>query len=39
MISSLKIILHVSGEDIKFDKEKWSKLLGPIIKLWQNLYS
>jgi dynein heavy chain 2, cytosolic len=31
-------MLQVSGEDLKFDKEKWSKQLKPIVELWQGLY-
>lgn len=38
MVQSLKVIMQVSEEDVKFDKEKWSQVLGPLISMWKQLY-
>jgi dynein heavy chain 2 len=38
MITSLKILQQVSAEELKFEKEKWSLILGPIINFWQSIY-
>jgi dynein heavy chain 2 len=37
-INLLKTITAVSKEDLKFDREMWAKALGPILKLWKNIY-
>ena len=37
-INILKAITAVSKEDLKFDREMWAKLLGPILKLWKSIY-
>lgn len=39
MIQSLKVILQLSAEDIKFDKDKWAKTLAPFLKLWNSLFA
>ena len=38
VISQLKSLAAVSAEELRFDKEKWSQLLGPICQLWNTLY-
>ena len=38
IIESLKILMSVRGEELKFDREKWGLLLKPIILLWKALY-
>ncbi len=30
--------MQISHDEVKFDKEKWSSVLGPIINLWKGLY-
>ena len=37
-INELKAITAISKEDLKFDREMWSKALGPILKLWKSIY-
>lgn len=37
-INVLKAITAVSKEDLKFDRETWAKALGPILKLWKQIY-
>jgi len=38
IIESLKVMMSVRGEELKFDREKWGLLLRPIILLWKALY-
>jgi len=38
VIEGMKRLQAGSTENIKFDREKWNELLGPIIKLWKTLY-
>lgn len=38
VISQLKSLAAVSAEQLRFDKEKWNKMLGPICQLWQTIY-
>lgn len=28
----------MSAEELRFDKEKWTEQLGPILQLWQNVF-
>lgn len=28
----------MNADDIKFEKEKWKKILAPYLGLWKNLY-
>ena len=37
VIYSLKQLQAISAEDLKFNREKWGQLLGPLWKLWQTL--
>ena len=38
MIDHLKHLTAVSSEELRFDREKWTKLLGPILKMWGSIY-
>jgi len=38
VISQLKSLAAVSSSELRFDKEKWSKILGPVCQLWQTIY-
>eukprot|EP00828_Plagiopyla_frontata_P016359 TRINITY_DN2149_c0_g1_i7.p1 TRINITY_DN2149_c0_g1~~TRINITY_DN2149_c0_g1_i7.p1 ORF type:complete len:406 (+),score=66.21 TRINITY_DN2149_c0_g1_i7:148-1365(+) len=38
ILESLKILMSVRGEELKFDREKWGLLLRPVIMLWKALY-
>jgi len=37
IISSLKVLQRTDVEVEKFDKEKWSALLTPLLNLWKKL--
>ena len=39
VIEAMKRLMVGSADDLRFDREKWSTMLGPIIKLWKGLYS
>jgi dynein heavy chain 2 len=34
----MKKLATGGADDLKFDREKWSTVLGPLIKLWKNLH-
>lgn len=34
VITSLKSLSAVSAEELRFDKEKWTEQLSPILQLW-----
>jgi len=38
VVHSLKSLAAVSAEELRFDKEKWSQLLGPVCQLWATAY-
>lgn len=38
VINQLKQLAAVSESEMRFNKLKWSLALGPICKLWENLY-
>lgn len=38
VITQLKSLQAVSAEELRFDKEKWTEQLSPIISLWQNVF-
>lgn len=38
VIEGMKRLQAGSSGNIKFDREKWSELLGPTVKLWKTLY-
>ena len=38
VISQLKSLAAVNAEELRFDKDKWNQLLGPICQLWSTLY-
>ena len=37
VISQLKVLMRSNLEASKFDKEKWSTELSPILNLWKKL--
>ena len=37
IIQSLKQLQSISAEDLKFNREKWTAQLGPVLKLWKTL--
>eukprot|EP00826_Nyctotherus_ovalis_P001546 TRINITY_DN10251_c0_g1_i1.p1 TRINITY_DN10251_c0_g1~~TRINITY_DN10251_c0_g1_i1.p1 ORF type:complete len:204 (+),score=27.23 TRINITY_DN10251_c0_g1_i1:278-889(+) len=37
ILLALKQLQSISSEDLKFNKEKWSEQLGPLLKLWESL--
>lgn len=37
MISQLKVLMRSDLEAYKFDKDKWSTELSPILNLWKKL--
>jgi hypothetical protein len=37
IINSLKTLQRIDAEVEKFDKEKWSALLTPLLNLWKKL--
>jgi len=30
----LKHLTAVGSEEMRFDREKWTKMLGPVLKMW-----
>jgi len=38
VIEGMKRLQAGSTENLKFDREKWNEMLGPIIRLWKTLY-
>ena len=37
ILLALKQLQSISSEDLKFNKEKWTEQLGPLLKLWESL--
>ncbi|CAD8135851.1 unnamed protein product [Paramecium octaurelia] len=37
VVSGLKSMNNIVGSEIKFDKELWTNLLGPLINMWDQL--
>jgi len=38
VMEGMKKLATGGADDLKFDREKWSEMLGPIIKLWKSLF-
>jgi len=38
VVVGLKSLQAVSAEELRFDKEKWTEQLGPLLQLWQNVF-
>lgn len=38
VINQLKQLAAVSESEMRFNKTKWAIVLGPICKVWENLY-
>ena len=38
VIIQLKSLQAVSAEELRFDKEKWTEQLAPLLQLWQNVF-
>ena len=38
VIDGMKKLAAGGADDLKFDREKWSIMLGPLIKLWKSLH-
>jgi dynein heavy chain 2 len=37
-INSLKLIMSMSVESVKFQKDRWNKLLMPLVQNWKQIY-
>jgi hypothetical protein len=38
VITQLKSLAAVSAAELRFDKEKWTETLGPLLQMWTNIY-
>jgi len=38
VITQLKSLAAVSAAELRFDKEKWTETLGPLLQMWTNVY-
>lgn len=38
VINMLKVLMRVNSDDMKFDREKWSFSLQPLINMWKTLH-
>lgn len=38
VVMQLKSLSAVSAEELRFDKEKWTEQLSPLLQLWQNVF-
>jgi dynein heavy chain 2 len=38
VLAQLKSLSAVSVTNLRFDKEKWTEALGPLLQLWKNVY-
>jgi hypothetical protein len=38
VINCLKNLQSVSAQELRFDKQKWQELLGPVCSLWSNVF-
>lgn len=38
VITQLNSLAAVSAAELRFDKEKWTETLGPLLQMWTNIY-